>query len=60
MLWWLRGPEYVPILLLALFHRLVEVSLVQHVFIYDFIVVEIPSHKFHDIAPLGAITEVDD
>ena len=60
MLWWLRGPQYVPILLLALFHRLVEVSLVQYVFIYDFIVVEIPSHKFHDIASLAAITEVDD
>jgi hypothetical protein len=60
MLWWLRGPQYVPILLLSLFHRLVEVSPVEYVFIYDFIVVEIPSHKFHDIASLATITEVND
>jgi cyanate permease len=60
MLWWLSGPQYVPILLLSLFHGLIEVSLVQHVFIYDFIVIELPSHKFHDVASLVAITEVDD
>lgn len=60
MLWWLSSPQYVPILMLSLFHGLVEVSPVQHIFIYDLVVVEILGNKFDDVASLAAITEVND